>query len=167
MFFSGKIIENKILYTSFYLDRKTHTQTGKLIPQYLPFIQWVVGMGFNPESPSSLAPSNDSNNNINNNNSNNTKSLVGSKHCTEHLNRFVYFLERGEGIEKRGREKQTCEKHPSVAFPMPPTGDPACNAGTCPDLGSNQWLFHSQAGAQSTEPHQLGPHWILSMHHFI
>ena len=32
----------------------------------------------------------------------------------------------------------------------------ACNPGMCPDWESNQLSFGSQAGAQSTEPHQPG-----------
>ena len=32
----------------------------------------------------------------------------------------------------------------------------ACNPGMCPDWESNWWLFGSQAGAQSTEPHKPG-----------
>ena len=39
---------------------------------------------------------------------------------------------------------------------MPPTGDLAHNPGMCPDWESNQWPFGTQAGAQSTEPHQPG-----------
>ena len=37
-----------------------------------------------------------------------------------------------------------------------PTGDPARNPGLCPDWESNQRPFGSQAGTQSTEPHQPG-----------
>ena len=33
--------------------------------------------------------------------------------------------------------------------------DLACNPGTCPNWESNQRPFGSQAGTQSTEPHQL------------
>ena len=36
------------------------------------------------------------------------------------------------------------------------TGDLACNSGTCPDWESNQRPCCSQAGAQSSEPHQPG-----------
>ena len=35
-----------------------------------------------------------------------------------------------------------------------PTGERARNPGMCPDRESNRWPFSSQAGAQSTEPHQ-------------
>ena len=43
-----------------------------------------------------------------------------------------------------------------VASCMPPTGDllGAHNPGMCPKWESNQRPFGSQAGAQSTEPHQ-------------
>ena len=43
-----------------------------------------------------------------------------------------------------------------VASYAPPTGDLASNPGMCPDWESNQQPFVSQAGAQSTEPHQPG-----------
>ena len=38
----------------------------------------------------------------------------------------------------------------------PPTGDPACNPGMCPDRESKRRAFGLQAGSQHTEPHQLG-----------
>ena len=43
-----------------------------------------------------------------------------------------------------------------VASQVPPTGDLACNPGMCPDWELNQRPFGSQAGTQSTEPHQPG-----------
>ena len=43
-----------------------------------------------------------------------------------------------------------------LASPAPPTGDLACNPGMCPDWKLNQGPFGSQAGTQSTEPHQPG-----------
>ena len=43
-----------------------------------------------------------------------------------------------------------------VASHVPPTGDLACKPGMCPDWELNQPSFGSQAGAQSTEPHQPG-----------
>ena len=39
---------------------------------------------------------------------------------------------------------------------MPPTGDLTCKPDTSPDWESNQWPFDSQAGTQSTKPHQPG-----------
>ena len=67
------------------------------------------------------------------------------------------YLERGEGREKeRGRNINVWEIHWLVASHTPPTGDLACNLGICPDWGSNRQPFHSQTGAQSTEPHQPG-----------
>ena len=45
-----------------------------------------------------------------------------------------------------------------VASHMPPTGELAHNPGVCPDWKSNQRPFGSQAGIQSTEPHQPGPY---------
>ena len=61
-----------------------------------------------------------------------------------------YLLERGEGREKEREEKHQCV----VASSTPPTGDLAHNPGMGPDWESNQWPFGSQAGTQSTEPHQ-------------
>ena len=65
---------------------------------------------------------------------------------------FIYsFLERRE---RRDKER---ERNISVWLSLvPPTGDLACHPGMCPDWGSNQWPCGSQAGAQSTEPHQPG-----------
>ena len=66
---------------------------------------------------------------------------------------FIFlFSDRREGKEKE-RKKQQCV----VVSRVFPTGDLAHNLGMCPDWGSNQQPFGSQAGAQSTEPHQPGP----------
>ena len=62
------------------------------------------------------------------------------------------FLERGEGRGKEG------EKYQLVVSHMPPTGDPACNPGMCPNPQSNQQPFGSQDSAQPIEPHQPG--WV-------
>ena len=65
-----------------------------------------------------------------------------------YLRRYSYlFLQRREGKEKE-REKHQCV----VASRAPPTGDLACNPGTCPDWESNQWPLGSQTGTQFTEP---------------
>ena len=58
-------------------------------------------------------------------------------------------LERGEGNEKKGRDTlmHSC---------TPPTWDLAHNPGMCLDWELTQRPFDSQAGAQSTEPHQPG-----------
>ena len=49
------------------------------------------------------------------------------------------------------------EKHQYVvASHMPPTVDLAHNPDMCPDWKSNPQHFGSQAGTQSTEPHQPG-----------
>ena len=66
------------------------------------------------------------------------------------LKRFYLFIfrERGREGEREG------EKHQCVVLShMPPTGDLACNPGMCPNWESNRWPFGSQAGTQSTEPH--------------
>ena len=50
-----------------------------------------------------------------------------------------------------------CERYISqLPLTRPQTGDLAHNPGTCPDRESNWQPFSSQAGAQSTEPHQPG-----------
>ena len=64
---------------------------------------------------------------------------------------YLFFRERGRE-EERERKKHQCV----VASHTSPTGDLAHNPGMCPDWESNQWPFGSQAGAQSTEPHQPG-----------
>ena len=58
-------------------------------------------------------------------------------------------------MEREG-EKHQCV----VASLMLPTGDLACNTGIRPDWELNWLPFGSQAGTQSTEPHQQG-HYIL------
>ena len=58
------------------------------------------------------------------------------------------FRERGREGEREG-EKHQCV----VVSHMPPTGDPACNPGMCPDWEWNWQPFGSQACAQSTELH--------------
>ena len=51
------------------------------------------------------------------------------------------------------------EKHQCVvASHVAPSGDLAHNPGMCPDWELNQRPPGLQAGAQSTEPHQPGPH---------
>ena len=49
------------------------------------------------------------------------------------------------------------EEHQCVlASHTPPNGVLARNPGMCPDWESDQQPFGSQAGSQSTEPHQPG-----------
>ena len=43
-----------------------------------------------------------------------------------------------------------------VASCVSPTGDLACDPGVCPDWELNHHPFGSQAGTESTEPHQPG-----------
>ena len=65
----------------------------------------------------------------------------------------ILFIFRQRGREgEREEEKHQCV----VASCMTTTGDLAHNPGMCPDWESNQQPFSSQAGAQSTEPHQPG-----------
>ena len=71
-------------------------------------------------------------------------------------------LDRGEGREEeRERNIDVQVIHGLVASHTPPTGDLAHNPGMCPDQESNQWPFGSQAGTQSTKPHQPGPAELL------
>ena len=54
--------------------------------------------------------------------------------------------------------------HPPPCPPPPATstGDLACNPGMCSDRELNRQPFRSQAGTQSTEPHQPGLSDVLS-----
>ena len=61
------------------------------------------------------------------------------------------FRERRKKRKREGKENQCV-----VAFGVPPTGDLAHNPGMCLDWELIQRPFDSQAGAQSTEPHQPG-----------
>ena len=62
-------------------------------------------------------------------------------HCFLFVRDFIYlFLERGEGKENEG-EKHQCV----VGSRVCPTGDLACNPGTCPDWELNQQPFGSKA----------------------
>ena len=68
------------------------------------------------------------------------------------------FREKGREGEREG-EKHECV----VVSHTPPTGDLACNLGMCPVWELNQWPFGSQAGVQSTKPHQPELNSILSL----
>ena len=59
----------------------------------------------------------------------------------------------GKGGRKRGRETSMCKRY-TDQFSL--TGDLSCNPDMCPDWESNWRPFGSQAGTQSTEPHQPG-----------
>ena len=63
---------------------------------------------------------------------------------------FIYREREREG-EREGKKHQCV-----VASQVPPTRDLACNPDMCPDWESNQQSFTSQAGIQSTKPHQPG-----------
>ena len=57
-------------------------------------------------------------------------------------------------------------KHWLLDSYTPPTGHLAYNPGMSPDWELNRWPFSSQAGTQSTEPHQPGQvYFILNPHH--
>ena len=65
---------------------------------------------------------------------------------------FIYsLLERVREGERKG-EKHGCV----IPSHTPPSGDLAYNSGMCPDWDLNWRPFGSQAGTQSTEPHQPG-----------
>ena len=67
------------------------------------------------------------------------------------LKDFIYlsfFIER-ERKGEREEEKHWCGREKSVRCL-------AHNPGICTDWESNWWPFGSQAGIQSTEPHQPG-----------
>ena len=67
--------------------------------------------------------------------------------------RFYLFISRERGREEeREEEKQQCV----AACSTLPTGDPACNPGTCPNWESNEQLFGLQSGTECTETHQPG-----------
>ena len=65
--------------------------------------------------------------------------------------KFYLFLEKGREGE-RGRETSRCG-----CLSWTGVGNLACNPGMYPNWESNQRPFGSQAGTQSTEPHQPGP----------
>ena len=74
------------------------------------------------------------------------------KHRNVLFKDFIYlYLERGEGSEK-DREKHQY----AVASRAPHTGELTRDPGMCPDWEPNWRPFGSQAGTQSTEPHQPG-----------
>ena len=71
------------------------------------------------------------------------------------------------GLRERGREGEREGHQCVVASHAPPTGDLAHNPGMCPDWESNQWPLGSQAGIQSTEPHQPGQERLFCGRWFI
>ena len=81
---------------------------------------------------------------------------ICDSHCFK--KRFYLFTFRERGREgERKRNINVWEIHWSVASHIPPTGDLACNPGTCPDWELNWWPCGLQSGTQSTEPyHQPG-----------
>ena len=58
----------------------------------------------------------------------------------------MYLVLEGKGGRKKGRETSVygCLSHTDLAH----------SPAMCPDWESNRWPFDSQAGTQSTEPHQ-------------
>ena len=81
-----------------------------------------------------------------------TSITIYNYHFFLFLKGFIYLsLERGRQGEREG-EKHQCV----VASRTSTTADLACNPGMCPDWESNLRPLGSQAGTQSTEPHQPG-----------
>ena len=74
------------------------------------------------------------------------------KNWLDNLCLLFYFIFR-EGKGGKEGEKHQCV----VASLVPPTRGLVCNPGMCPDWESNRRPIGSQAGTQSTEPHQPGP----------
>ena len=68
------------------------------------------------------------------------------------LKDFIYLFIFREREGEREGEKHQCV----VALHTTPTGDLACNPILCPDWELNHPPLGSQAGTQSTEPHQPG-----------
>ena len=64
---------------------------------------------------------------------------------------FFIFRERGRKGERKGKKHQCV-----AASHTPPTGDLVHNPGMCFDWELNRRPFGSQASTQSTEPHQPG-----------
>ena len=59
--------------------------------------------------------------------------------------------------KERERNIDVQERDPLIGCLLhTPAADLAFNPGMCPDWELNQRSFDSQAGMQSTEPHQLG-----------
>ena len=75
--------------------------------------------------------------------------------------RFVDFLKKILCIFREGKGGRKRGKHQCVvASCTPRTRGLAHNPGMSPDWESNRRPFGSQAGTQSTEPHQPGPHLV-------
>ena len=66
--------------------------------------------------------------------------------------------------EKEGGKEGKRYPHVLASHMPPQVVDLAHNPGTCPDWESNPQPFDSQAGAQSTEPHQ-SPRFFKCHHH--
>ena len=69
---------------------------------------------------------------------------------------LFFFLKRLFTFRQGKGEKKGVKHQCVVASGATPTGDLACNPGTCPDRELNQLPFGSRACPQSTEPHQPG-----------
>ena len=90
--------------------------------------------------------------------------LLSSLSCPLHPHDYsltlnLYFFLKNFIFRERGREgERGGEKHQCVAASSTPvTGGLTQNPGMCPDWELNWRPFASQAGAQSTKPHQPGP----------
>ena len=72
--------------------------------------------------------------------------------------RFLQIFEKILYLLIFRQEGRDGEKHPCVvaSHALRPTRNLACDPGMCLDWELNQQPFGSQAGTQSTEPHQPG-----------
>ena len=70
---------------------------------------------------------------------------------------FIYFRDGGRMEKERERNVDMWN---TVWLPLArtPTGDQACNSGTCPDQESNRWSLALRDNTQPTEPHWPGLH---------
>ena len=74
----------------------------------------------------------------------------------------ILFSFREMGMEgERDGEKHQCVRDTSISCLSQTLNQRPGNPGMCPNWELNQWPFCSQASAQSTEPHQPGPHSLV------
>nr|KAF6285978.1 hypothetical protein mMyoMyo1_009534 [Myotis myotis] len=77
--------------------------------------------------------------------------------CNYYFFKYI-FIDFLQGGRKRDRALETSmrEKHQSAASCTPPTGNRACNQGTCPRPKLNPGPFSPRPNDLSTEPNRSG-----------